>query len=62
MQGHAWSGAFSDAETEFRRRLAAKLRARGLSGQALEDRIEALLRLDFPLRLLPDEADDLLRP
>ncbi len=47
-----------DAETEFRRRLAVKLSARGYAGKALEDRIEELLRMPIPLRLLPDAGDD----
>ena len=40
-----------DAETEFRRRLALKLAARGYEGQALQVKIEELLRLEIPLRL-----------
>jgi hypothetical protein len=46
-----------DAETEFRRRLAIKLRAKGYEGDSLHSKIEELLRLDIPLRLLPDVAD-----
>jgi hypothetical protein len=52
----------NDAETEFRRRLAEKLTARGYSGAALARKIEELLRLEIPLRLLPDETADLPRP
>ncbi len=40
-----------DAETEFRRRLARKLAARGYEGAALAQKIEELLRLEIPLRL-----------
>jgi len=40
-----------DAETEFRRRLALKLAARGYEGAALEDKITELLRKGVNLRL-----------
>ena len=52
QDGHEIEG-LHDAETEFRRRLAVKLRARGYDGVALENKIEDLLRLEIPLRLLP---------
>lgn len=42
-----------DAETEFRRRLGEKLAARGYEGDALANKIEELLRLEIPLRLMP---------
>jgi hypothetical protein len=44
-----------DAETEFRRRLAIKLRARGYEGPALESKIAELLRTGVKLRLPVDE-------
>jgi hypothetical protein len=44
-----------DAETEFRRRLAQKLGARGYSGAALESKIEELLRKGVNLRLNVEE-------
>jgi hypothetical protein len=44
-----------DAETEFRRRLAEKLAARGYEGAALALKIEELLRLEIPLRLPPED-------
>jgi hypothetical protein len=40
-----------DAETEFRRRLALKLAARGHEGAALEAKIDELLRKGVNLRL-----------
>jgi hypothetical protein len=40
-----------DAETDFRRRLAVKLAARGYEGAALEARIDELLRTGVKLRL-----------
>lgn len=43
-----------DAETEFRRRMTEKLRARGLSGSSLQARMEALLESGVNLSL--DEA------
>jgi hypothetical protein len=55
-------GTLGSAETEFRRRLAIKLRARGYDEQALERKIEELLRKEIPLRLLPDDAGDLSAP
>ena len=48
-----------DAETEFRRRLAIKLRARGYDGEALEAKIEELLRKGVKLRL---DIAELTRP
>jgi hypothetical protein len=44
-----------DAETEFRRRLAVKLAARGYDGAALQNKIEELLRTGVKLRLNVDE-------
>jgi hypothetical protein len=40
-----------DGETEFRRRLAAKLEARGFSGAELDAKIADLLRKGVALRL-----------
>jgi len=48
-----------DAETEFRRRLAIKLRARGYDGAELEERIDELLRTGVGLRL---DIAELTRP
>lgn len=45
-----------DAETEFRRRLAAKLAARGYAGQELEVKVAELLRKGVKLRLDPSLA------
>ena len=47
-------GFYKDAETEFRRRMTEKLRAQGLSGSALQARMEALLKSGVNLSL--DEA------
>ncbi len=43
--------ALLDAETEFRRRLAVKLMARGYDGDALEAKIRELLSKGVNLRL-----------
>jgi hypothetical protein len=53
---------FGSAETEFRRRLTVKLRARGYDGPALQRKIEELLRKEIPLRLLPDDMGDMSAP
>ncbi len=45
----------SEAESEFRRRLAAKLKVRGYEGAALERKIEELLRKPVGLRLNLEE-------
>ena len=51
-----------DAETEFRRRLAVKLRARGYDGEALENKIIELLRKGVNLRLNINEIMGADRP
>ncbi len=43
------------AATDFRRRLAVKLAARGCEGAALQAKIEELLQKKIPLRLNMDE-------
>jgi hypothetical protein len=55
MRDGAVSEELADAGTEFRRRLAAKLAARGYGGAALRDRIEELLRTVVKRRLNIDE-------
>jgi hypothetical protein len=45
-----------DAETEFRRRLAIKLTAKGYDADALASKIEGLLRTGVKLRLPVDEV------
>jgi hypothetical protein len=59
MGEHEAHEMLDDAETEFRRRLAVKLAARGYAGEALAAKIEELLRLKIPLRLPPDLLVDL---